>query len=561
MMPRLISFLALALLLAAPAAADAPTAGPRMVAEWEPAHGALIRWPLGIPMDLVAELARDDTLYTLVETSGQESQARTAFASAGVDLGRVVFIRGSLWSMWTRDWGPQAVFDAQGAMAYADPWFDGYPWVPGCSGAAGGPDIPAPARSGRGYEEDDALPAVVAAAVGVPLAPLAAYLTGGNVMTDGLGTAWSTQRMLDENAPYMNAATFFDRARSVMGVDDYRIVLDPEVYGIQHIDCYAKLLDEETVLVKQVPAGHPEAACCDEIAAVFAASSNGFGRPFRVVRVFCDTYDGSAAAAYTNSLILNRKVLVPLFGIAADQDALDVYREAMPGYQVLGFEAANWYDYDALHCRTMGLFDPGMLRLLHARIDHRPAPGRPVRVAAWADDRSGAGLAPGQPVLRWRLDDQTAWSTVAMTPAGNDSFTADIPPQAAGAVVEYRLEAVDASGRRASSPRGADPAAYVFTVDTAAAAPTAAVAALAVDAWPNPFNPQVALRVRVVGETTADLDIVDLRGRVIRSWTGVTSATWDGRDASGRAAPSGVYLARARDRDGRTAVARLVLSR
>ena len=35
----------------------------RVVAEWEPAIGTMIRWPLGIPSDLVVELASDDILY------------------------------------------------------------------------------------------------------------------------------------------------------------------------------------------------------------------------------------------------------------------------------------------------------------------------------------------------------------------------------------------------------------------------------------------------------------------------------------------------------------------
>ena len=41
----------------------------RIVAEWEPALGTMIRWPLGIPSDLVVELASDDILYVLVENN------------------------------------------------------------------------------------------------------------------------------------------------------------------------------------------------------------------------------------------------------------------------------------------------------------------------------------------------------------------------------------------------------------------------------------------------------------------------------------------------------------
>ena len=115
---------------AASRAAPAPPA--RMVAEWEPALGTLIRWPLGIPMSLVIELAEDDTLYTLVEGSGAENQAHSTFSANGVNMDHVRFIQTNVYSMWTRDWGPQCVFGADGRMGIADPWFDGYPWVPGC---------------------------------------------------------------------------------------------------------------------------------------------------------------------------------------------------------------------------------------------------------------------------------------------------------------------------------------------------------------------------------------------------------------------------------------------
>jgi hypothetical protein len=36
-----------------------------MVAEWEPAIGVLIAWPLSIPKELVMELAKDTKLYLL----------------------------------------------------------------------------------------------------------------------------------------------------------------------------------------------------------------------------------------------------------------------------------------------------------------------------------------------------------------------------------------------------------------------------------------------------------------------------------------------------------------
>ncbi len=551
--------------LGQPVRAGGPTVGPRMVAEWEPALGTLIRWPLGLPFDVVRELARDDLLYTLVSGPAAESQARFTFSSEGIDLANVVFIHASIYSMWTRDWGPQGVFDEAGVLGYADPWFNGYPWVPGCFLATATPAAPGE-RSGRGYEQDDALPAAVAQFLGVPLHPLQAYLTGGNIMTDGLGMAWSTEQMVAENAPFMNINTFRQRVAAATGIADYRFVISPEVHGIQHIDCYAKLLDEETVLVKEVPAWHPEHACCEAVAAAFANTLTCYGRPFEVVRIWCPPYSGNHAAAYTNSLILNRKVLVPLFGLPADQTALDTYRAAMPGYEVVGFVWGAWYSYDALHCRTMGIFDPGMLRLLHARLAPIVPHGAPTRVAAWIDARSGAALDPQALRVFWRRGGEQAWQDLPLGAAGADSFATHIPVLEPGTVVEYWIAAGDLSGRQAVLPRGAPEGWFTFMVDAPTDVPPAALA-LTMQARPNPFNPRTQLVLQLPDAAEISLRIHDARGRLVAEplaaiplAAGRHVIAWEGTDAQGRALPSGVYLARLDD--GRQVVSRkLVLAR
>jgi len=56
----------------------------RVVAEWEHALGTMIRWPLGIPQSLVVELAADDIIYVLVETSSQQNQATNSFNNLGI---------------------------------------------------------------------------------------------------------------------------------------------------------------------------------------------------------------------------------------------------------------------------------------------------------------------------------------------------------------------------------------------------------------------------------------------------------------------------------------------
>lgn len=71
-------------------------------------------------------------------------------------------------------------------------------------------------------------------------------------MYDGYGTAISTRQMIAENFPRLSEQEFLELAKRELGITRYIIVDNPEVYGIQHIDCYAKYLDSSTILVKQV---------------------------------------------------------------------------------------------------------------------------------------------------------------------------------------------------------------------------------------------------------------------------------------------------------------------
>jgi len=62
--------------------------------------------------------------------------------------------------------------------------------------------------------------------------------------------------------------------------------------------------------------------------------------------------------------------LLPLTGSQWDEEAIESYEEAMPGYEIIGIIDNSWLNSDALHCRTKGLADLGMLY-----IDHLPTTG------------------------------------------------------------------------------------------------------------------------------------------------------------------------------------------
>jgi agmatine deiminase len=499
---------------------------PRMIAEWEPVEGVMIRWPLGITTSLVAEMAEEVTVFVIIQ-SHQIATATSSFTAAGVDMGHVEWFIADSYSHWSRDWGPQALFDANGDWGIIDPWFDGYPWIP---------------REVTGYEDDDDTPAEFAAYLGEPNWQPPFYLTGGNIMYDGHGTAFCSEAQVSEN-DHLSESAFRAALLTWCGVDSLVVLPNTEGHGIQHIDCVAKFLDEETVMVKELYAGHPDAPHVEENAEILAGLTSCYGNPLEVHRVHCGPFGSTGMAAYTNSLILGKKVLVPIFNCSGDEPALQAYRDAMPGYEVIGF-AGSWYYYDALHCRTMGIFDRGMLR-----VDLAPPPaeipGAAFRVEVAIDDRSESGLDYAACKLHWRLAGEPSFQEILLAPAGDtDLYEAWIPTQAPGSELEYHVSAADLSGRSETRPVAAPAALYRTSVaddltDVAVGSDFGPLRA-----WPQPFADR--LQLAAPGRAPGSLvDIHAVDGRFLRrlTLTGGTS-TWDGRDAAGRELSAGVYLAR-----------------
>jgi hypothetical protein len=85
-------------------------------------------------------------------------------------------------------------------------------------------------------------------------------------------------------------------------------------------------------------------------------------------------------------------------------------------------------------------------------------------------------------------------------------------------------------------------------------------------AFPNPCNPMTEIRFALPAPAAVSLEILDLRGRLVRTLrtgrlgAGEHGVVWNGRDASGAPAGSGLYLVRLRSA-GREAVAKVALTR
>jgi agmatine/peptidylarginine deiminase len=397
----------------------APPALPaREVAEFERMGSVLIRYPFGIPISLIAALAEETPLVTLVSSTSQENTVRAQYVAAGMNPASYSFLRAPTNSYWTRDYGPWFVQTAD-EVAVVD-----FPY-------------------NRPRPLDDDVPLVVAASLGMEVYGMPLIQTGGNWMSDGYGTAASTDLVVEEN-PGLTEAQMAEMVQSYVGVGRYFTLPDPNNTYIDHIDCWSKFLDVDKVMVREVPTSHAQYDEIEAAAAWFAQTPSGWGTPYEVYRVWTPNNQ-----PYTNSLILNGRVFVPLAGSSWDDEALEAYRQAMPGYEVLGF-TGSWESTDALHCRVKGLADPGLLH-----IHHVPAP---ADVAAWqpVELRTQLTVGSGQALIEdslrcWFRVDGGDWSALPLTADGAE-WRVFLPALAADQELDYYLQAADASGRFEQHP-------------------------------------------------------------------------------------------------------------
>jgi len=460
----------------------------RTAAEWESAKGTLITWPLCIPYKLAIELAKDNHLYTLVENDSIGKEAEKWYRKWGIDAANntLVYAPQGIDAWWTRDWGPSAVFAPDGTMKLGD---GKYIYSTPETGLACDDSLHFLYQDkGNNIiktETDDNATVSVGKGLQIPILDLPFITTGGNVMTDGLGTAFSSCILLNENQYFqVPPDKFFSLNASLLGFKQYHILSNFEKVGIQHIDCFMKLLDEERILVAEPPKDHELYTVYEHIVEnELKKLKTVYGRPYQILRIKIGRYDQERLAAYTNSIILNKTIYVPLFQIEEDSTALKTWQQAMPGYTVKGFTFAlkdepivskemaakyvsgyGWNFGDALHCRTRAVWDPEMLYISVKRLPSKVVSNELLTLYATVIDYSKKGLVVASSKLHWRVKGEQNWKTILLKPTSNNThFYVTIPIKKSNKTIEYYLSAASKSGSRETMPRTAPSGFYTVT--------------------------------------------------------------------------------------------------
>ncbi len=469
---------------------DPPAGIVRNVEEFGPAEGVLVRYPFGIPINLIKEMAEDDTVTTIVGNASNQASVTSQYQSNGVNLAHCKFLIAPTDTYWTRDYGPWYVTYGDKQVGIVD-----FPY-------------------NRPRPNDDDIPKKLATSLGIEWFGMNVIQTGGNYMTDGMGQSASTTLVWEEN-PGQSHEQIAQKMHDYLGIENYMVVPDPNGTYIDHIDCWGKFLAPDKILIRKVPPTHPQYTLIENTAAFFASSISSYGTPYRVFRVNTPNDE-----PYTNSFILNKKVFVPIMGNSNDNAALLAYQTAMPGYEILGYLAnpsAPWESTDALHCRTHEMADRGMLY-----IKHMPLLGQ---VTAQADFEINADIVPfsKQPVYSdsaWVIYkvNSGAWDTLSMVNSAGDHWTASIPGQMEGDTVSYFITAADASGRRQNHPFIGAPDPHVFIIQVFSPPDvTVAPDTLQFETWEDMYHGKKAL-VRNYSSQPVTINRINTQGTDPFGW-------------------------------------------
>lgn len=329
-------------------APTAPPTGPvDPVAEYDPMEGLVVSWVA--QQTILAQIGRRVTvegngrLYVGVRNSTDQNNAVTSLTSAGANLSNVTFFTLPLNSVWARDYGPRYVYEGD-VRVITDHKYN------------------RPTRT-----SDDVQPLAFANLRKHQYYEIGANGTtlvhgGGNYHLNTHGDAYATELVTDtrENpvltesqilqtwSQYQNnSTTITDRFWGAFtSTSNPPVDPTPWIDATAHIDMWMQIFGDNEVFISDWPnaQGSHQDQVCEATASLMQS------RGYNVTRIPAYSQNGGIHYTYTNMVIFNDIVLLPLYdnagspGAAISNQVLAQVQAAMPGktvYQIDGDAIVN----------------------------------------------------------------------------------------------------------------------------------------------------------------------------------------------------------------------------
>jgi agmatine deiminase len=495
----------------APQISIGPPASPvRTMAEWEELDGIIVTWTsYQNILSQIVDAAQEEGMVWII--CSDSNSVKNYLQNSGVPFTNLSFIIAPFNTVWCRDYGPWCVYTQTGdTLGFVD------------------------FKYNRPRPLDDNIPAVLSDKWSLPLYQTISGQdslahTGGNFMVDGFGTGFASKLIENEN-PWHTPAHIDSILYRYCGIQIGRMVrMTTLPYdGIHHIDMHMKLLNEETILVGQYPPGIADGPQIDaNIQYILNNYTDCYGRAYKIVRIPMPPdanghYPPSSDyLTYTNSLIVNRTVLVPIYSLPQDTTALRIYRESLPGYTIIGIDCNQIIPASgAIHCITKEIGSRNPVLIYHAPLQNTEDTIHNYIVNANIKNRYGIDSA----FVYWTTDTSLGYNKTLMTYSGGQNWSGFIEHQSNGKSVYYYIKARTTNGKYFSKPITAPRGYWKFDIQNS----TGIVnnennlpgVFLLYQNYPNPFNPSTTIKFYIPpfrNEKTikVNLSIYDITGRKV----------------------------------------------
>jgi agmatine deiminase len=204
-----------------------------------------------------------------------------------------------------------------------------------------------PSRNRHGNPVDDGFPDVLAVKMGLNVMGSRLYLEGGDLLSNGQGFGLVSTSVIKGNAPNqeMDTKDIIQNIASLLGFENLILVPQLEGESSGHVDMFCAFLDPDLVVVGSYePAiDAVNADNLDRTAEVLENLTTMVG-PLRVERLPMPDHDDGVWRTYTNILMANEIILVPLYPDYCpdlDQQVLATYRRLLPTRRIVGINVSD----------------------------------------------------------------------------------------------------------------------------------------------------------------------------------------------------------------------------
>ncbi len=481
----------------------------RTMAEWEEIQALAITWTdyQSMHKEIIKAAQKECQVYIVCSaSSGYDSASiKTSLTSAGIPLTNLHFTIAPYNSVWIRDYGPNSCYMNDVDSLILVDWKYNRPTRP----------------------KDDTVSSVIARDLKIPIYLMAQVpaneliATGGNWMSDGLGNAFGSNLTVTEN-PGKTVTQIDQLANAFMGINRYTHMTVLPYDGIHHIDMHMKLLDEETLLVGQYPNGISDGPQIEaNIQYILSTYNSVFGTPYKIIRIpqppdQTNKYPNSGGdyLTYANASFVNKTIIVPQYYAKYDTTALRIWREACPGYNVVGINSnLSIPASGALHCITHEIGVKYPLFISHQALPNTNNCSSPYTVNARIQHKTGIANAK----VWWTTDTTKPYQSANMTNTSipNHTWSADIPAQGASTEVFYYIEATSVSGKTMMRPMPAPKAYWKFKV-TCLTVVEETTPPVINPVYPNPSKGITCIPVFSLTESEGKISLVDVFGNEVR---------------------------------------------